>query len=124
MVFSIGTMVFSNNQVMFLGDNITQNLWVRMVIVKVLNGRKNQITKVLHVPRLKNNLFLMTQFDKVGRKIHIKEGICIFINKSKDIIIKCKLNSNLYKLGETIKEEKQIVRITTPKCVLVHSRFH
>jgi len=109
---------------MFLSDNITQNLWVRIIIVKVLNGRKNQITKVLHVPRLKNNLFLMTQFDKVGRKIHIKEGICIFINKSRNIIIKCKLNSNLYKIGETIKEEKQIIIIITPKCVLVHSRFH
>jgi hypothetical protein len=35
--------------------NITQNLWVRMVILKVLNGRKNQLPEVLHVPRLKKN---------------------------------------------------------------------
>ncbi len=66
----------------------------------------------------------MTQFDKVGGKIHIKQGICIFINKSKDIIMECKLDSNLHKLGEIIKEEKQIVTIITPKCVLVHFRFH
>jgi hypothetical protein len=38
---------------MFLSDNITQNLWVRVVIVKVLNGRKNQILEVLHFLKLK-----------------------------------------------------------------------
>jgi hypothetical protein len=95
-----------------------------MVIIKVLNGRKNQIPKVLHVLRLKKNLFLVTQFDKVGGKIHIKQGICIFIHKSKNIIIECKLDNDLHKLGETIKIKKQIVTITTPKCVLVHSKFH
>jgi hypothetical protein len=41
----------------------------------------------------------MKHFDKVGGKMHIKQGIYIFIIKSKDIIVECQLDYDLYKLG-------------------------
>jgi hypothetical protein len=48
----------------------------------------------------------MKHFDKVGGEMHIKQGIYIFINKSKDIIAEFKLDYDLYKLGEITKQRK------------------
>jgi len=41
----------------------------------------------------------MKHFEKVGGEMHIKKGIYIFINKSKDIRVECQLDYDLYKLG-------------------------
>jgi hypothetical protein len=64
----------------FLGDNATHKIFGQgMVTIKLLNGIKKPILEILHVLRLKNNLFSMKYFDKVGGQMHIKQRIFIFI---------------------------------------------
>jgi hypothetical protein len=48
----------------------------------------------------------MKHFDKVGGEMLTKQRIYIVIDKSKDIIAKCKLDYDLYKLGEIAKQRK------------------
>jgi hypothetical protein len=80
--------------------------------------------EILHVPRLKNNLFSMKHFDKVRRKMHIKQGIYIFINKSKDITAECKLDYDLYKLGEMQNKERQVVVVPTITQISMAKLWH
>ncbi len=97
---------------MFLGDNTTYEIHGQgMVIVRLLNGIGTQTPKVLHLLKLKKNLFSTKQFDKVAREMHIKQGQYTLINKSRDIIAKCKLDANLYEFGEIVKNESKFIAI-------------
>jgi hypothetical protein len=96
----------------FLGDNTTYEIHGQgMVIVRLLNGIGTQTPKVLHLLKLKKNLFSTKQFDKVAREMHIKQGQYTLINKSRDIIAKCKLDANLYEFGEIVKNESKFIAI-------------
>ncbi len=89
-----------------------------MVTVKLLNGIEKQTPKVLHVFILKKILFSTKQFDKVVGEMHIKQRQYTLINKSRDIIAKCKLDVNLYEFGETIKNESKF--IATPTTIQIN----
>ncbi len=43
--------------------------------------------------------------------MHIKQGQYTLINKSRDIIAKCKLDANLYEFGEIVKNESKFIAI-------------
>ena len=77
------------------------------------NGDEKHILDVLHIPGLANNLFSAKQLDQVGGEIHIKDGISILINKLGQIIATCKLNPDLYELGETIFSDNYALAIPT-----------
>ncbi len=88
------------------------------VAIKLLHGKVRQIPNVLHVPSFFLNLCFTIQVDKFGKEISIKSKVCIFNNLISEMIIECRLQSDLYKLGETIRPiENAIV-------VLVNASLH
>ena len=91
------------NQKVYLGDNTTHNILEKgSVTIKLLNGLEKVILYVLYVSGLKKNLFSAKQFDNVGGEIHIKLEICTLTNKKGELIATCQLDTNLYKLGDSI----------------------
>jgi len=65
----------SNNQVMYLGNNIRHQIFGQGdVFIKLKNGQTKDIPNVLHVFDLKKNLFFAKQLDLVGGEIVIKKG--------------------------------------------------
>jgi len=63
------------------------------------------VINVLHVPRIQKNLFLVKQFDHVGGEILIQFGNYFLKNSHGQQIAKCILETNLYKLNVTKKQE-------------------
>jgi len=65
----------SNNQVMYLGNNIRHQIFGQGdVFIKLKNGQIKDIPNVLHVSDFKKNLFFAKQLDSVGCEIVIKKG--------------------------------------------------
>jgi hypothetical protein len=113
------------NLVVFLGDNTTYKIHGQgMIIVRLLDGIEKQTPKVLHVLILKKKLFSTKQYDKVGGEMRIKQGQYTLINKSRDIITKCKLNDDLYEFGETIKNESKFIAIPTTTQINMANLWH
>ena len=81
--------------------------------LKLINGDEKHIPDVLHILGLAKNLFSAKQLDQARGEIHIKDGISILINKLGQIIATCKLNPDLYKLGETILSNNYVLAIPT-----------
>lgn len=58
-------------------------------------------------------MFSVKQFDKVGGELYIKLGICTLTNQSREMIGKCILSYDLYRLGVTTKPNQSIATIPT-----------
>jgi hypothetical protein len=41
--------------------------------------------------------------------MYIKQWLCTFVNKSRDVIVECKLDFDLYKLGKIAKPKREVV---------------
>ena len=104
-----------DDQVVYLGDDSTSYTIEGHgdVLIKLTNGDEKYIPDVLHIPGLAKNLFSAKQLDQIGGEIHIKDGISILINKLGQIIATCKLNPDLYELGETILSNNYALAIPT-----------
>lgn len=103
-----------DNQVVYLGDDSTSYTIQGYgdVNIKLSNGDEKSIPDVLHIPGLAKNLFSAKQLDKAGGEIRIKAGVSTLINKLGHTIATCKLNPDLYELGETIVSMQYA--LTTP----------
>jgi hypothetical protein len=93
-----------NNQVVHLGDNTTHRIFSQGEIsIKLENGQIQNIPNVLHVLGLKKNLFSTKQLDLASGEIVVKQGQCTLQNVQGQTIVICNMEFDLYKLGETIK---------------------
>ena len=88
------------------------------------NGEEKYIPDVLHIPGLAKNLFSTKQLNQAGGEIHIKDGISILINKLGQIIATCKLNPDLYELGETIISTNYALAIPTTTSLNTADLWH
>ncbi len=97
----------SNNQIVYLADNITIQIFGQgKVSIKLENGQIQDITNVLHVPCLKKNLFFTKQLDLASGEIVIKQGQCTLKNVQGQTTFICNMEFDLYKLGETVTNNK------------------
>ncbi len=78
-------------------------LWGNNGYNKILNDIEKKIPKVLHVPWLKKIKINKT------RDMYIKQWLCTFINKSRNVIVECKLDFYLYKLSKIEKPKRKVV---------------
>jgi hypothetical protein len=56
--------------------------------------------------------------------MHIKQGQCTFINKSRNIIAKCKLDVDLYEFGKIVKNEIKFITIPTTTQIKMVDLWH
>ena len=106
---------YENQQVVYLRNDMTSYKIQEQgdVTIRLLNGMERIILDVLYILGLAKNLFSAKQLDTAGREIQIKSGISTLFNKLGHVIAKCKLYSDLYKLGDTVIPNKKIVALPT-----------
>jgi len=105
----------NDNQVVYLGDDSTSYTIQGYgdVNIKLSNEDEKSILNVLHITGLAKNLFSVKQLDKAEGEIRIKAGVSTLINKLGHTIATCKLNPDLYELGETITSMQYALTIPT-----------
>ncbi len=82
----------SNNQVVYLGDNTTHQIFGKgNISIKSKNHQIRDIPNVLHVPSVFLNLFFAKQLDLVGGEIVIKGGQCTFKQNKGQTIAMCNM---------------------------------
>lgn len=100
---------WDRGQVIYLGDDTTHAIVGQGdACISLDDGQVREISNVLYVLGIRKNLFSAKQFDIVGGEIFIKDGNCLLRNPCGLVIATCTLETNLYKLGITHRQQEKV----------------
>ena len=97
------------SDILTIGDDTTDEIVSQGDACISLNDGQVRVTSnVLYVPGIRTNLFSAKQLDTAGGEIFINVGTCILRNSSGLVIATCTLDTYLYKLGMTYRQQEKV----------------